>query len=62
MYAIRSYYGLNHASFVSFTVTEEAQHMMAEKIQVELPTDDYYEAEVKCRNSCPVKTDSYNFV
>ncbi len=36
--------------------------MMAEKIQVELPTDDYYEAEVKCRNSCPVKTDARGYL
>ncbi|HEY5621688.1 MAG TPA: FAD-dependent oxidoreductase [Pontiella sp.] len=36
--------------------------MAFEKIKVELPTDEYYEAEVKCRNSCPVKTDARGYL
>ncbi len=36
--------------------------MIQQKIKVELPTDDYYEAEVKCRNSCPVKTDARGYL
>jgi NADPH-dependent glutamate synthase beta subunit-like oxidoreductase/ferredoxin len=36
--------------------------MAVEKIKVELPTDDYYEAEVACRNSCPVKTDARGYL
>jgi len=36
--------------------------MAVEKIKVELPTDDYYEAEVKCRNSCPVRTDARGYL
>lgn len=36
--------------------------MMQQKIKVELPTDEYYEAEVKCRNSCPVKTDARGYL
>ena len=31
--------------------------MAQEKVKVELPNDEYYEAEVACRNSCPVSTD-----
>ena len=26
---------------------------MAEKVKVELPDHEYYEAEVACRNACP---------
>ena len=36
--------------------------MTLPKIKVELPTADYYEAEVKCRNSCPVKTDARGYL
>ena len=36
--------------------------MAFEKIKVELPTDEYYEAEVKCRNSCPVSTDARGYL
>ena len=36
--------------------------MGMDKIKVELPTDDYYEAEVACRNSCPVKTDARGYL
>lgn len=36
--------------------------MGIEKIKVELPTDEYYEAEVACRNSCPVKTDARGYL
>jgi len=36
--------------------------MALEKVKVELPTDDYYEAEVACRNSCPVKTDARGYL
>lgn len=36
--------------------------MNEQKIKVELPTADYYEAEVKCRNSCPVKTDARGYL
>ena len=36
--------------------------MAFEKIKVELPTDEYYEAEVACRNSCPVKTDARGYL
>ena len=36
--------------------------MTEQKIKVELPTDEYYEAEVKCRNSCPVKTDARGYL
>ena len=36
--------------------------MALEKIKVELPTDAYYEAEVKCRNSCPVSTDARGYL
>ncbi|VGO19306.1 FAD-dependent oxidoreductase [Pontiella sulfatireligans] len=36
--------------------------MAMEKIKVELPTDDYYEAEVVCRNSCPVSTDARGYL
>ena len=36
--------------------------MGLEKIKVELPNDDYYEAEVACRNSCPVKTDARGYL
>jgi NADPH-dependent glutamate synthase beta subunit-like oxidoreductase len=36
--------------------------MNKQKIKVELPTADYYEAEVKCRNSCPVKTDARGYL
>jgi len=36
--------------------------MAFEKVKVELPTDDYYEAEVACRNSCPVKTDARGYL
>jgi NADPH-dependent glutamate synthase beta subunit-like oxidoreductase len=36
--------------------------MALEKVKVELPTDDYYEAEVKCRNSCPVRTDARGYL
>lgn len=36
--------------------------MADDKIKVELPTDDYYEAEVKCRNACPVKTDARGYL
>lgn len=36
--------------------------MIQQKIKVELPTDEYYEAEVKCRNSCPVKTDARGYL
>ncbi len=36
--------------------------MAEDKIKVELPTEDYYEAEVKCRNSCPVKTDARGYL
>jgi formate dehydrogenase beta subunit len=36
--------------------------MIQQKIKVELPTDDYYEAEVACRNSCPVKTDARGYL
>ena len=36
--------------------------MKQQKIKVELPTADYYEAEVKCRNSCPVKTDARGYL
>ena len=32
------------------------------KVKVELPTHDYYEAEVACRNSCPVKTDARGYL
>ena len=36
--------------------------MGLDKIKVELPTDEYYEAEVACRNSCPVKTDARGYL
>lgn len=36
--------------------------MTQPKVKVELPTADYYEAEVKCRNSCPVKTDARGYL
>jgi len=36
--------------------------MIQQKIKVELPTDEYYEAEVACRNSCPVKTDARGYL
>lgn len=36
--------------------------MASEKIKVELPNDDYYEAEVACRNACPVKTDARGYL
>ncbi len=36
--------------------------MIQQKIKVELPNDDYYEAEVACRNSCPVKTDARGYL
>ena len=36
--------------------------MAQERIKVELPNDDYYEAEVACRNSCPVKTDARGYL
>ncbi|MEI6891060.1 MAG: FAD-dependent oxidoreductase [Pontiella sp.] len=36
--------------------------MAFDKIKVELPTDEYYEAEVKCRNSCPVSTDARGYL
>ncbi len=36
--------------------------MIQQKIKVELPDDDYYEAEVACRNSCPVKTDARGYL
>jgi NADPH-dependent glutamate synthase beta subunit-like oxidoreductase len=36
--------------------------MALDKIKVELPTDEYYEAEVACRNSCPVKTDARGYL
>lgn len=36
--------------------------MAQDRIKVELPTDDYYEAEVKCRNSCPVRTDARGYL
>jgi formate dehydrogenase beta subunit len=36
--------------------------MGTEKIKVELPNDEYYEAEVACRNSCPVKTDARGYL
>ncbi len=36
--------------------------MAPDKIKVELPTDEYYEAEVKCRNSCPVRTDARGYL
>ncbi len=32
------------------------------KVKVELPSHDYYEAEVACRNSCPVKTDARGYL
>ena len=32
------------------------------KLKVELPTHEYYEAEVACRNSCPVKTDARGYL
>ena len=35
---------------------------MAEKVKVELPDHDYYEAEVACRNACPVKTDARGYL
>ena len=35
---------------------------MAEKVKVELPDHEYYEAEVACRNSCPVKTDARGYL
>jgi len=36
--------------------------MAQDKIKVELPNDDYYEAEVACRNSCPVSTDARGYL
>jgi NADPH-dependent glutamate synthase beta subunit-like oxidoreductase len=36
--------------------------MIQQTIKVELPNDDYYEAEVACRNSCPVKTDARGYL
>jgi NADPH-dependent glutamate synthase beta subunit-like oxidoreductase len=36
--------------------------MTLAKTKVELPTAAYYEAEVKCRNSCPVKTDARGYL
>ena len=36
--------------------------MAQQKVKVELPTDEYYEAEVACRNSCPVKTDARGYL
>jgi len=36
--------------------------MIQQRIKVVLPTADYYEAEVKCRNSCPVKTDARGYL
>ncbi len=36
--------------------------MIQQRIKVELPTDEYYEAEVACRNSCPVKTDARGYL
>ena len=36
--------------------------MTEARIKVELPTDEYYEAEVKCRNSCPVRTDARGYL
>ena len=35
---------------------------MAEKINVELPDQEYYEAEVACRNACPVHTDARGYL
>ena len=35
---------------------------MAEKVKVELPDHEYYEAEVACRNACPVKTDARGYL
>ncbi len=36
--------------------------MAVDRINVELPNDDYYEAEVACRNACPVKTDARGYL
>lgn len=36
--------------------------MASSKTKVELPDHDYYEAEVACRNSCPVKTDARGYL
>ncbi len=36
--------------------------MNQQRIKVELPTNDFYEAEVACRNSCPVKTDARGYL
>ena len=36
--------------------------MAPEKTKVELPSADYYEAEVACRNSCPVSTDARGYL
>ncbi len=36
--------------------------MLENKIKVELPDDAYYEAEVACRNSCPVRTDARGYL
>ena len=35
---------------------------MAEKVNVELPDQKYYEAEVACRNACPVHTDARGYL
>ena len=52
---------LNRSILVQFAFGEKLIKKI-NKVKVELPTHDYYEAEVACRNSCPVKTDARGYL